>query len=456
VRRFWLVFLAAGVAALAGCGGEPDYNVLVITIDTLRPDRLGCYGYGRPTSPRIDEFAARSVLFEQAVCSTPQTLPSHTSIFTGLHPRTHKAISHESIVSQDVTTLAEILRDRGYTTAAFVSSHVLDSRYGLNQGFDRYWEVHDVMRPRQREVAQERGYDPTTNEVLSWLEANASNKFFAWVHWFHPHRPYEPPMEVRARFVDEYLGEANSSTEFVMKVWRDKIDLSEADVRYLSQLYDGEVAFTDEQVGRVLDALEALGIADKTIVVITADHGEMLYEHDYYFGHDIALYDECIMVPLIINNAGLGVAPKRVPGLVQSIDIFPTVLGFLGIKPPAGTEGRTLKPLIMGAETRTTEYAFSETFPFPEKCMPRHAVRTETGKLIWRETEEGGLTKHLFNLEADPGEMNDLYEADPQAARDLDRTLYEWTKADGLHPAPIPTAEETGRIQILRSLGYLE
>ena len=167
LKRAILFVVLTVLAVIAGCGSEPDYNVLVITIDTLRPDRLGCYGYERPTSPRIDEFAAGAVLFEQAVCSTPQTLPSHTSIFTGQHPRKHKAISHESVVSQDVTTLAEILKSRGYETTAFVSSHVLDREYGLDQGFDRYWQVNEVMRPIQREKAQERGIDPTTTEVLS-------------------------------------------------------------------------------------------------------------------------------------------------------------------------------------------------------------------------------------------------------------------------------------------------
>jgi arylsulfatase A-like enzyme len=456
MNRFLLLLALAALLVAAGCAREPDYNVLVITIDTLRPDRLGCYGYERPTSPRIDRFAAGSVLFEQAVCSAPQTLPSHTSIFTGQHIRTHKAIGHESVVPAEATTLAETLKARGYQTTAFISSHVLDRRYGLDQGFDRYWQVNDAMRPRQREVAQERGIDPTTNEAIRWLEENASGKFFAWIHWFHPHRPYAPPLEIRPRFVREYLGDADSSTEFVVKVWREQIDLADEDVRYLSDLYDGEIAFTDEQVGRVLDALEALGVADRTIVVITSDHGEMLYEHEYYFGHDIALYEECIMVPLIIYHPGLRVTPKRLPGLVQSIDIFPTVLDFLGIDIPGGTEGKTLGPLVMGAETRTTEHAFSETFPFPEKAMPRHAVRSEGLKLIWREDREGALTKHLYDLRSDPGEMMDLYPADPDAARPLDRVLHEWTGPDGLHPAPIPTAEEAGRIQILRSLGYLE
>ena len=456
MARATLLGLLVLCLAAAGCSREPDYNVIVITLDTLRPDRLGCYGYDRPTSPRMDEFAARSVLFEQVVCSAPQTLPSHASIFTGQHTRTHKSISHESVLPEEALTLAEVFKERGYSTAAFVSSHVLDAEYGLNQGFDRYWQVNQVMRPRQREMAQERGIDPTTNEVLSWLGENGQGKFFAWIHWFHPHRPYVPPAEIRARFVDPYLGEANSKTDFVMKVWRDRVDLPEEDVRYLSQLYDGEVAFTDLQVGRVLDALDSLGITDRTIVVITADHGEMLYEHEHYFGHDIALYEECIMVPLIISHPGLGVTPKRLPGLVQTIDIFPTLLGFLGRDVPAGTEGRSLEPLIIGAETRTTEYAFSETFPFPEKAMPRHAVRSQGHKLIWREVEEGSLTKHFFDLSSDPGEKADLFESGPAGSRELDQALYDWTKAEGLHPAPIPTAREAGRIQILRSLGYLE
>jgi arylsulfatase A-like enzyme len=223
-------------------------------------------------------------------------------------------------------------------------------------------------------------------------------------------------------------------------------------------LYDGEIAFTDAQVGRVLDELESLGLAKNTLVVLTADHGEILYEHEHYFGHDIALYDECTMVPLVIRIPGTEPARHRVTSLAQSIDIFPTVLDALGIPAPAGVEGKSLLPVIKGGADATPRHGFCETFPFPEKCPPRHAVRTLTSKLIWRQEPPAQILKEFYDLEADPGEVANAYPGSPRAAviADLDRALAAWIGPGGLVPAPIPSAAESGRRKILKSLGYLD
>jgi arylsulfatase A-like enzyme len=217
-------------------------------------------------------------------------------------------------------------------------------------------------------------------------------------------------------------------------------------------------------------------------VVITSDHGEILYEHEFYFGHDIALYDECTMVPLLLRVPGLQDVRHRVERLVQSIDIMPTVLEALGLGCPDEVEGKSLLPLTRGtAATGATgaatggEGAFSETFPFPEKCPPRHAVRTETAKLIWREEPSGKITKEYYDLTSDPRETKNLWAAGagaagagpvgggpagagslpPEASR-LDLILSEWLKPAGLRPAPIPSAAESGRLKILKSLGYVD
>lgn len=455
-----MVAFAACLTALAlfgslSCGRDRSPNVLVITIDTLRADHLSCYGYSRPTSPRIDAFASDAVLFEQVLCQAPQTLPSHASIFTGLHPRTHGAISHENRLAPEVTTLAEVLAEKGYTTGAIVSNHVLDARYGLDQGFGSYVPVHRAYPEARRREMHEREQDPTTDEALKWLEGNARSHFFLWVHWFHPHRAYDPPPRYRQTFAGPYGGPAVDQGEFAMKAWQEKLDLPQEDIAYMRGLYDGEVAFTDAQVGRVLDRLETLGIAGNTIVIVTSDHGEILYEHEHYFGHDIALYDECTMVPLVIKIPGLRPARGRVPGLVQSIDIFPTVLEALGLPPPAGLEGKSLLPLARGEAASTGEYGFSETFPFPEKCPPRHAVRTETAKLIWRQEPPAEMVKEFYDLEADPGETRNLGPAGGAAAR-MDSVLAAWVAPAGLLPGPIPSAAESGRRKILKSLGYLD
>ena len=480
VRLALLLLFGLGWS-LAACARQPKLNVLVITIDTLRADHLGCYGYAKPTSPRLDAFAGGAVLFEQVFCQSPETLPSHTSIFTGMHPRTHKAISHESRVDKKLTTLAEVLSRRGYATGAIISSHVLDPKYGLDQGFESYRLVHYMVPDRKRQEMNEREQDPTTDEALTWLRDNKGERFFLWIHWFHPHRPYNPPPRYREVFAGNYTGPAaEDQNDWAMKMWREKVELPEADLAYMRGLYDGEIAFNDAQIGRVLDELASLGLAKNTIVVVTSDHGEILYEHEYYFGHDIALYDECTMIPLIMRIPGVEAARHRIQGLIQSIDIFPTVLDALGIECSRDVEGKSLIPLIKGSADATTEYAFSETFPFPEKCPPRHAIRTGNAKLVWREEPSGEITREYYDLAADPHERWNLYAAGAgagtpsgapaegrparqpgdtpglDAAAQLDRLLADWIKPAGLRPAPIPSAAESGRWKILKSLGYVD
>lgn len=448
--------LIGGVIGLAGCGREPRPNLLVITVDTLRADHLSCYGYHRNTSPIMDEFAEQGVLFEQVTCQSSQTLPSHASIFTGSNPRTHKAISHESPLGPDLKTLAEMLQDRGYKTGAFISSHALDSDYGLDRGFDTYWEIHKELTNEERAGYHLRQLDPTTEAATSWLREHRQEGFFLWIHWFHPHRPYNPPDRFKDAFASGYTGSATSTPEFIMKVWCREVELTQADIDYLVGCYDGEIAFTDNQVGAILDQLDSLGLRENTIVIITADHGEILYEHEHYFGHDIALYDECLMIPLLVEAPALEITSTRVKQLIQSIDILPTVLDLLKIAHPDGLEGKTLIPLIGGGDGSTAEYCFSETFPFPEKCPPRHAVRTADAKLIWKEVNSGEMVKEFYDLAGDPGETRNLYGEHPDFAADLDSVLTVWIAPGGLHPARIPSARESGRWRILRSLGYVD
>ena len=460
VANLRIAVAAAAVIALAlvaaGCSKEGRPNVLLITIDTLRADHLTCYGYDRPTSPRIDAFADEALLFEQVCCQSSQTLPSHASILIGTNPRTHKVISHESFADEDLTTLAEMLKRRGYRTGAFISSHALDSKYGLHQGFDKYWEVHKEFTVPERQIQKIQEQSATTDAVIDWIGEAAGSEFFLWVHWFDPHRPYDPPSRYLGEFAGGYAGLATSDPDFIMKVWRERIELAPEDVSHLVGRYDGEVAFTDVQVGRVLDDLAARGLLENTMVIITSDHGEILYEHEYYFGHDIGLYDECIMIPLVMHLPGHGESGTRIGPLVQSLDILPTVLEALGIQPPGYLEGKSLLPLIAGSGESTLTHAFSETFPFPEKSPPRHAVRTAGAKLIWKETETDTLTREYYDLVRDPGETTNLYSPGFGPAVRLDSVLSRYVADGGLHPARIPTAEETGRLRILKSLGYVD
>ncbi len=455
MRSLLISVLLFSTALLVTCSRQQKPNIVIVTIDTLRADHLGCYGYRKPTSPRIDQIGSRAIFFEKALSQTPQTLPSHTSIFTGMHPRTHKSITHESVVDENLNTLAEILKHKGYRTAAFVSSHVLDSRLNLDQGFDLYWELHKAKEDRERQLGQEQEIDFTTDAVLNWLRSKAREPFMLWVHWFHPHRPYNPPPEYRKRFTGENRYRNITESDFLTKVWREKIELPQSDVDYIIGCYDGEVAFSDKQIGRLLDELSSRGLLKNTIIVITSDHGEILYEHEYYFGHDIALYDQCLWIPLIILGPGILSQPKRIPDVVESIDIMPTLLDLVGIEKPKEIEGRSLLPLIEKGSPSQVEYFFSETFPFPEKGLPHHAVRTASHKLIWRETE-GQIVKEFYDLIEDPGEKTNRFSSEDRLAAQLDSVLTSWISKGGLRPAPIPTALEAGRYKILKSLGYLD
>jgi arylsulfatase len=316
--------------------------------------------------------------------------------------------------------------------------------------------VHKEFEATERQIQKAQEKNATTDAALEWLADAAGSEFFLWIHWFDPHRPYDPPPRYLNEFAGGYDGLATSDPDFIMRVWREQIDLAPEDVTHLTGCYDGEVAFTDVQVGRVLEDLAARGLLDNTIVIITSDHGEILYEHEYYFGHDIGLYEECIRIPLIMRLPGYGTPGMRISPLVQSLDILPTLLEVLGIGRPGYLEGKSLLPLIEGSGESTVTFAFLETFPFPEKSPPRHAVRTADAKLIWKETQADTLAKEYYDLVRDPGETTNLFSPGFRPAAHLDSVLTRYVANGGLHPARIPTAEETGRMRILKSLGYVD
>jgi arylsulfatase A-like enzyme len=306
----WLGFLAflAGCSAdpprLAEPGGAAGMNVLVVTVDTLRADRLGCYGHAGARTPTIDGLAGNWLRFERATTVSPITLPSHASIFTGLEVPNH-GVRHNGTfrLSPDHTTLAERFSAAGYDTAAFVSAYVLERRFGLSQGFDKYDDRFDAHDPGPGSYP-ERPADRVTDRVIERLDSRgrASDRpFFAWIHYFDPHGPYEPP----APF-DESFAEAP---------------------------YDGEVAFVDRELGRLLRALDT---HEETLVVFTSDHGEGLGDHGEVTHADL-IYDSTMRVPLIISN------PRLFPGgevvhdrLAATIDVVPTVVALVGLPGATG------------------------------------------------------------------------------------------------------------------------
>ena len=445
--------ILAGLLALH-CGQSPDssLNVLVITVDTLRADRLGCYGYDRPTSPAIDRLAESGVLFEAVYCQAPLTLPSHASIFTSRYTLSHGSVGNAYPLNSEVPTLAEILSSREMTTGAFVSNQVLDKRFGLARGFDTYWQGHDAP-VEAREALKKQGEDATTDAAVSWLREHREESFFLWVHWFHPHKPYDPPPAYGRRFAGDDDDARNWTSRDLRAVWRGTESISPEEVTRLNDLYDGEVAFSDFQVGAVLDELERLGLSESTIVVFTSDHGEVLFEHDRYFGHDIMMYEPSIRIPLVIRHPHW--SPGVTTGLVQSIDIMPTILTALGVPSDAAFEGKDLGSVVRGEEPSTTQVAIALSYPPESKSLPIFGLRTDEWKLILSETKSG-YERELYNVLVDPGERENLAAEYPDRAEALETYYFHWAETVETHSSASAPDLDQRTLENLRSLGYIQ
>ena len=426
-HRLGVVLLLALVASPA-CrrGAAPAVppaerpNVLLVTIDTLRADRVGCYGHASASTPVLDALAARGVRFETAIAHVPLTGPSHASILTGLGPLGHGFRENAGFVlPAQAKSGAEDFRQAGYRTAAFVSAFPLDRRFGFDRGFETYDDHLPKGNDPRRTPYVERLADATTEAALRWLAPTAgspaapSAPFFLWVHYYDPHAPYEPPGDFAARF--------------------------------RAAPYDGEVAFADQQLGRLLRALEERGVLARTLVVAMADHGEGLGEHGEGT-HGLFVYDSTLKVPFIV--AGPGIGGGRVARTVaRGIDVLPSLLDYAGLKPRPEIEGRSLRPAIEGREMSDAP-AYAETL-YPQRefgWAPLFAWRTARHKMIEAPRPE------LYDLEKDPGETANR--AGSENARLVEmRQKLEVVLA---RTAPSAAAEvDPEAAERLRALGYV-
>lgn len=393
-----------------------NWNVLLITLDTTRADRLGCYGYRAGWTPSLDELAAAGTRFQNAYCQVPLTLPSHASILTGLNPCRHGVHNNGNYsLPPEFTTLAELLKERGLATAAFVASFSVDSRFGLAQGFETY---DDFFEPGQafKTYNAERPANGVYEAFSRWLEKNYASRFFAWVHFFDPHFPYNPPPEFARKFQ--------------------------------SDPYDGEVAFMDRYVGRVVELLKIYGCYDRTLVIIAGDHGEAFGEKVEQ-GHGLFLYEMAVRVPFIVVGPGLP-SGQVINRPVRLIDIMPTVTDLLGIRQLPQIDGQSLKPLLLGQKLKPSEIYLESFFPRENYGWSELlGIISEDWKYIQAPRPE------LYNLKTDPGENNNLYSDGNRTASRLKSRLEKIiTGATGLASAGREmTPAERER---LRSLGYLQ
>jgi len=437
-----------GLRRSGALGGLPrgiapgELNVLLITLDTTRADRLGCYGGKDAATPNLDGLAARGTLFERAISPVPLTLPSHTSLMTGELPAMHGVRDNGGFrVGAEKVTLAEILAARGWATAGFVSAYVLDHRWGIAQGFETYYDDFDLAKFKTMSMGdiQRRG-DVTVEHALRWIgERGAREKFFAWVHLYDPHSPYDPPEPFASR--------------------------------YKGHPYNGEIAWTDELVGRLLAGLEAQGLTERTIVAVIADHGESLGEHGEH-GHGFFIYEPTTHVPFLLAGPYAGLAGRRIASVVENVDVAPTLLDLLGVGGPEGPggrlagQGRSLVPLLSRHDPpAAAPSGYSEAFypRFHYGWSELRSIRTDRWHFIEAPRPE------LYDLAADPGELNNLAADDRRTVAELRGRLAALDRevdaaiekeraalpagAKGSASAPLEEDEET--LRKLAALGYV-
>jgi choline-sulfatase len=419
------VALCGLLSACSRSAVDPQANVVVITLDTTRADRLSPYGYMDASMPALERLAREGVVFDRAMTVAPLTLPAHTSLFTGLFPPHHGVRDNaDRALASSQTTLAETLRASRFRTGAFVSSVVLASDRGLAQGFEHYVDVptSDDRRPRQ---LQRRG-DEVMDDAIRWVDEVRSAPFFLWVHLYDAHRPYDPPEPYRSRHFDPYVG---------------------------------EIAFADAQIGRLLDHLRVHGLLERTIVIVAGDHGESLGEHGEE-NHGIFVYENVLRVPLIVRLPALlrsrSVVPRRVSDIVRLVDVTPTVLDLLGLTPPSSNadrpiDGVSLLSRMRGSPQTSELEAYAESlYPARFGWSPLKTLQDGRFKLIDAPRPE------LYDLERDPFEERNIHTERPTVADAMRRRLAQMANEseapDGLAPADELSPDARER---LHALGYI-
>lgn len=387
-------------------------NLLIVTLDTTRADRLSVYGFMDATMPALERLAREGVVFDQATTVAPLTLPAHCSLFTGLLPPRHGVRDNaDPALSPQATTLAETLQARGYRTGAFVGSVVLDAGRGLAQGFDVYHGVEPGLSHGQRLTARQRPAGAVVTDAVQWIDTVGDAPFFAWVHLYDPHRPYDPPEPFRSRYADGYTA---------------------------------ELAYVDAEIGRLVAALERRGSIADTVIVVVGDHGESLGDHGER-DHGIFVYESVLRVPLIVRAPRIGAA--RVPDVVRLVDVMPTVVDLLGM-PNASTDGSSLAGLMRGGTERVEREAYAESrYPARFGWSPVRALRAGRYKVIDAPKPE------LYDLDRDPFEERNLYATRPELARVMIRAVEHFDRTDD--DTTSGDAPDPQLVQRLAALGYV-
>ncbi|MBU89916.1 hypothetical protein CMO94_00110 [Candidatus Woesearchaeota archaeon] len=427
-------------------------NVVFITLDTVRADHLSLYGYYLNTSPNIDNLAKDSVVFDNAVSPSPWTLPSHASFFSGKYLFNHNATIANQHLDNTETTLAEILRAKGYNTAGFVGGPYTKKKYGIGQGFETYkdridffeyvqtfnnWGITYIITeffPGVYKILGSDGFrssEDLNKDIFAWLDKNSKQSFFMFINYFDAHDPYNLGSEFR----DQFVNETKKYPDIDLWNFERYKSISEDTIYHLSRLYDTEIFFLDYHLGKFVNKLDELGIKNNTIIIITADHGEEFYDHGGFL-HTQTLYEEVIHVPLIIYYPK-EFKSKSIHNRVEAMAIFPTILDILDVEIPRDIDATSLLPLINNEQGYNKKYAFSELFSKPRRSdqpisanLQFKSISDDNWKIIEAEPNIEILPPSLFNLKTDPREQKNFYDVYPNKRKELQKLIASLTEDD--------------------------
>jgi len=439
-----LILFGPSCDRIAPAKGPP--NLIIILVDTLRADHLHYSGYARGTSPNIDTLAAESIIFENHYSTASRTGPAVASIITGLHPRSHCVINPlihwdaKGVLGEEQTTLAELLRNEGYHSYGFITNLNVTERFGFAQGFEVYQPVGAGNVKAVNKAA------------LAVLQQRPEKPFFLYLHYMEPHSPYTAPREYKRLFVDAgYRGPITGQHSQLDQIVAGKLTVDARDVQELEGLYDQEIKYFDDEIGRFIQTLKDRGLYENTIIVFVADHGEEFLEHGSVL-HGYTLYEDQLRVPLFIHDSRRE-EPRKVEAVTRHVDLLPTLLDMMGLYYLGDVQGQSLIPLMEGAPAEDWEVpVYAEASLMAVKTIRRRSLMIEGWKLI--ETEIPSPTLELYHIAEDPGERRELSAENPEKR---DHLLEQMRSLE----AQMPLAQSRTvklreqEIEALRSLGYV-
>ncbi|KAA0222119.1 MAG: hypothetical protein EDS66_07420 [Planctomycetota bacterium] len=442
----------------------PVRHVILISMDTTRADHFGCYGNAVVRTPAVDAVAAESVIFDDHMTVVPTTLPSHLTLMTGLYPHHHGVPSNGFVAHADNVTLAELLKSRGFQTAGFLGSFALDQRFGFAQGFDHFDQEFDILFGTNKAEQDERNAKSVTDAVIAYLDrVGVPPHLFLFVHYFDPHTPYNPPPPYDRMYDDaDVAGTPPPDIGEVRKQLKTARGQETPNARRIANQYAGEVSYMDEHIGRLIADLRARGILDDAILILTSDHGDNFWEHAPYFDHGASTFQPTMRAVWIARLPAAQNAGVRLSAPTSSIDVLPTLLAYLNMKPPRPLPGRII-------DLTSPQPAVGPALLFGEASEPwiRPAPGTWENSGKMRYVRDGRYKyvvapaqkyEALFDLSVDPLERNNLLRdptLDPATVDKYRRMLARWSQ----DAKPLPTHFDRGQrdavVKRLQGLGYL-